>query len=293
MRQCVRAYVRKWFASAALGRMEAEGEGGGSSMADCRFDPAALNRYCTAVVRPWDSSSTLSMAAPTPPPPDRGPQPSSPDDPAVARALEFSAWAQRNARLLIAVTVVLVLVIGGFLYYRSYQADLHERAATQFMQVEQTVAAGNVPVAVQELRGFIDQFGGTDYGEEARVMLARLHLEGGQPDEAVQVLEQAGRNVGRSALGAQAELLLGAARAEQGDTSAAIDSYRRVGDGARYGYQREEGLTSAALLREETGDYSGAADLYRELVEQYEDGSFERAHYEMRLTEAESRARAQ
>jgi len=225
-----------------------------------------------------------------PPPRRPGPTQQAPaDDDFSEKALALSVWAQKNARILIAVAVLVVVGLGAFLYYRSYRADLHERAAIEYMQMEQTIAAANPPIAIRELEDYIDRYDGTPYAREGRVTLARLHLEEGNTQAAIDVLEGTRRRVGRSALDAQAELLLGGAYAAEGEVDSAIDSYLNVGRDARYEYQREEGLSSAALLREETGDYGAAADLYAELAEMHPEGSSERALWEMRRAEAEAR----
>jgi hypothetical protein len=72
-----------------------------------------------------------------------------------------------------------------------------------------------------------------------------------------------------------------------------VATYTRVADEARLDFVREEALNSAALLREQAGDYTRAAELYRQLIGMTEEGSFQRSLYEMRLAEAEGRARGQ
>jgi len=227
------------------------------------------------------------------PPPRRPAQTQPPaDDDFSERALALSVWAQKNARILITVAVLVVVGLGAFLYYRSYRADLHERAAIEYMQLEQTIAAANPPVAIRELEDFIERYDGTPYAREGRVTLARLHLEEDNSGAAIDVLEGTRRRVGRSALDAQAELLLAGAYAADGEVESAVESYLSVGRDARYEYQREEGLSSAALLREEMGDYGAAADLYAELAEMHPEGSSSRAQWEMRRAEAEARSRS-
>lgn len=215
------------------------------------------------------------------------------DDVFIARTLQFTAWARRNARLVIAAAVVALLLIAGALYYRWDRANRLERAATEFMFLEQTAASGNVALATRDIQQFIQRFDGTPYADEARVLLGQLHLQQGEPQQAVEALRELQGRIRRSPVGAQGALLLGSAQAAAGDTAAAVATYTRVADEARLDFQREEALSSAALLHEQSGDYARAAELYRQLIAMTEEGSFQRSLYEMRLAEAEGRARGQ
>src|SRR5690606_6044600 len=106
------------------------------------------------------------------------------DDALLSRALEFSHWARNNVRVIVIAAVIAVVVVGGLLYYRTYQADRMERAATEYMQLEQT-AAGNPALAQRELESFATRYDGTPYADEARVVLAQIHLQAGRAQEAI------------------------------------------------------------------------------------------------------------
>ncbi|HEX2191048.1 MAG TPA: tetratricopeptide repeat protein, partial [Longimicrobiaceae bacterium] len=211
------------------------------------------------------------------------------DDVVMARAVQLSVWARRNAKIIIIAAVVALVLVGGYLFYRYSQAQTAERAAVAFMQVEQTAASGNATLATRDLQDFVRRFSGTTEADQARLLLARTHLEAGKPQEAVTVLQQVEEGPGEP-LGARAALLLGIAQNQAGNRQAAVDTYLRVADAAELEYLREEALQQAALLRQQAGDHAGAAELFRRLVGMAEEGSFERSVYEMRLAEAEGRA---
>ena len=211
----------------------------------------------------------------------------------IAGALQFTEWAKRNVILIVVTALVVVVGLGGFLWYRSDQARQQEQAALAFLQVEQAVYSGDEGIATRELQLFIQQHGGTTYGEEARLLLAQVHMGADRPADAIQVLEPVARDIRGSVLGAQAALLLGAAQAEAGQPEAAIATYLRVGNEAEMEFRQQEGLMGAAVLREEVGDHAGAAELYERLVSYAEEGSGDRAFFEMRLAEARARAASQ
>lgn len=214
------------------------------------------------------------------------------DDVVLSRALEFSNWARNNVRVIVIGAVLAAVVVGGLLYYRMYRADRMERAATEYMQLEQTAAAGNPALAQRELESFATRYEGTPYADEARIALAQLHLQAGRAEEAIAAAQPVAADIGGSPVGSQAALLLGAAQAASGDPEAAIRTYLRVADQANLPFRRIEALSAAALLRSEAGDFAGAAELYARAVRLSDEGSLERSMYEMRMAEAQARAEA-
>jgi predicted negative regulator of RcsB-dependent stress response len=223
----------------------------------------------------------------------RGPQRIDSDDVVIARALEFTQWAKRNIRMIVIGAVAATLLVGGLLYYRMHQADRMERAAAEYLQIEQSVALGNPAMAIPDLERFVQRFDGTPYADEARVQLGQIHLQQGEPARAVEALQPVSGRIGRSPVGAQGALLLASAEEAAGNREAAVQTYLRVADRAEFPFRRQEALYSAAILREEMGDHAGAAELYRRLATQAEAGSMQRSIYEMRLAEVEARAQPQ
>jgi len=231
------------------------------------------------------------MAAPTLASRSRRPPPG-PDteDVVLARAIEFTEWAKRNARIIIVVAVVATIVVGGLIYYRSVQAERTASAAADFMVLEQNVTQLDPATGAADLERFIATYDGTTYADEARVLLGQIHLDQGQAQEAIRALEPAAGRLGRSPVGAQAGLLLGAAYEQIENRDAAIDAYLRVGTDSRFEFERRQALEAAAVLRADAGNHAGAAELYRDLIGMSEEGTMERSVYEMRLAEAEHQA---
>lgn len=211
-----------------------------------------------------------------------------PEDELMGRALEVADWMRKNVILIGGVFGVLVLLLGGFFWYRADQARREEDAAIAFLTVEQSVLAGDPAVAARELDLYIQRHDGTMHAAEARLLAATVHLQQGQAADAMTALGDLGNDL-RSPLGPQAAMLYGAAQEANGQTAEAIATYMRVGEGAENGFHREEGLAAAARLREQTGDLAGAAALYARLVDEAENPTIS-AMYEMRRAEAEAMA---
>lgn len=213
------------------------------------------------------------------------------DDAVLARALEFTEWARKNIKLIVTGGIVLALALSAFFWYRADRAGRLDRAAIAFIEVEQAVSTGDPSIAARDLQQYIQRHEGTPYADEARVMLAQVHLQAGEAEQAVAALEPVVARMERSRVGAQAGLLLGVAQLQAGNRDAAIAAYLEVANRADESFRREEALASAALLRMEAEDHAGAAELYSRLVDMNPTGSPRRSLYEMRLAEAEALAR--
>lgn len=212
-----------------------------------------------------------------------------PDDVVLKRAMEMSDWARRNRRLIMALAAAALVAVAGLLYWRYYQAAREASAGAAFFELQQGAEAN--PAATRtRLASFIAEYSGTHEADEARLLLATLHLNENQARQAVPVLQPLAGD-GGSPMAPQAGILLGDAQAQAGDRNAAIAAYLAAAGEAELDYQKAEALERAAMLREQGNDFKGAIELHRQVVEIYEKGSPERLQAEMRLAEAEGRAR--
>lgn len=218
-------------------------------------------------------------------------QSTEPDDAFVARLLEFSEWAKRNARIVVGAAVVVVLVIVGFLYYTSRRQHLNILAEDQLAQVRESIASGNAPLAAKDLETFLKRFSGTNSAPEARILLAQVYLDQGESHKALSLLQSFSA---RDQLydGTQL-LLLGAAYEQAGDTTQAIQTYTGVGNNAAYDYQRREGLENAARLQMAAHHAQAAIAIYQKLVDMSKGNQQQQAVYQLRLAEARTEAAAQ
>jgi len=212
------------------------------------------------------------------------------DDVVMARALEFAAWAKRHARIIMIVAGLTAAVVGGLVwYYWVYKPQQAARAGVEFMRLESRVDPANPALAERDLNDFARRFDGTAEADQARLLLARIHLQANAPKKAVPVLQQVEADYERP-LGAQAGLLLGAAQAESGDREAGVRTFLAVADKSESSFYREEALTRAAIIRQQAGNYAGAAELWRRLLQDAKEGTLQRSVYEMRVAEAEGMA---
>ncbi|MEE9579560.1 MAG: hypothetical protein V3W24_08250, partial [Gemmatimonadota bacterium] len=65
---------------------------------------------------------------------------------------EVSSWMKAHTRAVLMISVGLVLLVGGVLYYRSYRESLRTRAAIELNQLRATLTVAD---AVPRLTGFV------------------------------------------------------------------------------------------------------------------------------------------
>jgi tetratricopeptide (TPR) repeat protein len=212
-------------------------------------------------------------------------QETQPDDVFVERVLETSAWASTHARLLIIGAAVVAVLLVSVLWIRSSRAADRAASATELTTLRQTVQAGNPAVAIRDLQSFLDRFGGTPAGTEARLLLARAHLQAGQGQEAIDAVETQARDL-TEPLGTPAAFLLGSAYESLTRWDDAEQTYLRIADAAPFDFQKIQALENAARIRIERGEPAGAVELYERLIGLLPVTSPERSVYEMRKAEA-------
>ncbi|HUF12208.1 MAG TPA: tetratricopeptide repeat protein [Longimicrobiales bacterium] len=216
---------------------------------------------------------------------------SGPDDVVIAKVVEASAWTRNHSRAVIVGLIILGIAVFAAVQYVNYRAELRGRAATELLEVRQTVASGDFPSAVNRLEDFIERFGGTPAAAEARLLLGQLQLAQGNAAQAVEAIRPLA-DEGDDMIASSAGLLLAGAYEAAGQPEQAEQAYLRVAADAALDFQQREALEDAARIRAERGDAAGAIELYDRLIALTEEGSAERDVYEMRRTEIATASRS-
>jgi predicted negative regulator of RcsB-dependent stress response len=212
-----------------------------------------------------------------------------PDDAFVAGVLESSVWMKQHQRTLIIAGVTAAVIIIGLVLWLNHRSNQRARANLELTQVRAVAMSGNTALAIRDLQQFLSSYGGTPAADEARLLLGRVYMEAGQPQQAIETVQQQGRRV-RGDMGTAAAFMLGAAHEAAQQLQEAEQTYIRIGDGARFLYQRQEGLDNAARLRLQRGDAAGAVQLYERLLRETPETSPERQVFQLRLGEARALA---
>ena len=212
------------------------------------------------------------------------------DDLFVARTLEFLGWAKGNSQVLILFGIALAVVLLGTLYYVNWRQGQAEIAVTELERISQAVGVSDPEASKISLEQYLERFAGTPYAAEGRLLLAQLYLDGGQAGQAMATLEESGVSM-REPLGVQLATLEARALEAQNRQPEAEALYLRIAETAELAFQRNGAWEDAARLRMTMGDHAGAAELLQRLLDEGEFSVEQRGIFEMRLGEAQARAR--
>ncbi len=207
-----------------------------------------------------------------------------PDDLFLARVLNFGKWAGANQQLLTVMGVVAVILIAGVVYYGNFKETQLEQASAQLAAVHDAIAIQDSEGAKNELVTFLQNFGGTAYEGEARLLLGDLYLQSDDAQQAMVVLEPLGASP-RDPIEFQGAALLGIAYEQENQWSEAEAIYLRIADRSDLDFQVRDALRSAARIRAERGDAAGAIELYERVLSEMEEDAADRGVFEMRIQE--------
>jgi predicted negative regulator of RcsB-dependent stress response len=212
------------------------------------------------------------------------------EDVFVEKVLQATKWAKANTQFLVFAGVVIVVVVAGTMYYGAWRDSQTDRAVAQLEQLQQSVTFGERESAKASLVQFIEAFGGTPFELEARLILGQVLLEDQTPEEAVEALAPAVREMDSHPVGIQAAFLMAAAYEEAGRLDEAERMFLRISNTAELTFQIREAVSGAARVRMLRENYAGAAELYQEVLDDMEADDPERSYWAMRLAEASARS---
>lgn len=212
-----------------------------------------------------------------------------PDDAFVSSIKRIVTWTRENQRGVTIGAAAILVLAGGAAWYITQQRSLERTAASRLTQVQQSVASGNAQLAIRDLQSFLDTFGSTSAGDQARLVLADLLVNQERPEEAIEALgslpERLDDPFGLAAARLEAAALEALDRFEEAATA-----YATIAGNTRFAYQRREALADAARIELQHGDPAAAVDYYQRVLDTFDEQEAGRSYYRMWLAEARARA---
>lgn len=214
------------------------------------------------------------------------------EDRVMEGVVTAASWADRNRRLVTIGAVALVAVgLAGWAWL-DYRSKVAERAAVRLEEIRMASATGAPAEQLRaDLAEYVAQFGGTPFGDEARLYLAQMALQDGDFETAIRTLEPAARLSAGTPVAFRAARSLAAAEEMRGDPAEAIDWYERIASAARFDFQAREARGEKARILAARGDLAAAIEVYRDLREEARDAgqADEAGLWSVRLGEVEAR----
>jgi len=162
------------------------------------------------------------------------------------------------------VTALAVIIAGVWFYERS-QSIKSERAEAAYFQARQSAAAGNLPLAVSDLRKVVTRYEGTQAGTQAALSLAQAYYDQKKYKEGIDALKNA-EDKAPGDFKASVHVLEAAGYEELKDFAHAAEQYKLASDLTRYPADKAEYQAAAARSYAAAGKVAEAKAIWTELA---------------------------
>ncbi|MEO7039470.1 MAG: tetratricopeptide repeat protein [Gemmatimonadaceae bacterium] len=196
------------------------------------------------------------------------------------------SWLETNSRQLMYASIGLLVVAGGFWFYKESNRKQAESASTALMEAQSAMAAGNLPLAQSDLEKLIQRYGDTDAGTQAHVLLAQVHFEKGEYQQGIAELKPV-TDAKDAYTAATALNLTGAGEEQSGKYADAAATYEKAAAKAPYKVDHDVFMASAARALTTAGKLDDAKKIWSTLAN--DDESPASAEARVRLGEIEAK----
>jgi predicted negative regulator of RcsB-dependent stress response len=198
-------------------------------------------------------------------------------------------WLELYSRQLMYGSIGLLVVAGGFWFYRQSTMRQAESASTALAEAQAALAAGNLPLAQSDLEKLIQRYGGTDAGAQAHVLLAQVHFDKGEFQQGITELKPVAE-AKDAYTSATAMNLMAAGLEQSGKFADAAAEYEKAAAKAPYKVDHDVFMASAARVLTTAGKLDDAKKIWSALAK--DDESAASAEARVRLGEIEAKAGA-
>jgi predicted negative regulator of RcsB-dependent stress response len=184
------------------------------------------------------------------------------EDPILETLQRWYSWSRRHAGWLAAGLVIVVVVSAGAGLMLRGRSVAKAKAAVELAQARTLFLQGQTAAARTTLEQLLARYGGTPAGLEARLILAEIRLEDGQPEAAEALLrELIGRVREGDPLKIAARRTLAACLEQTGQFDEASRIYEELA-GDKTTAAALSDLLNAARVAREAGQLPRASELY-------------------------------
>lgn len=207
------------------------------------------------------------------------------EDRVMERVVEIAAWMEHHRRASLIGFLALAAAVVAAYFYIDYRSKLMETASARLQEIRLVASGADLEAVRGELRTYIEQFGRTPYGGEARLALADLELRRDSLASAIRVLEPVADLRSGLPTAVAAAGMIAAAYEQDGKADRALEWWRRIEDAARFAYQRHAAMAERARILTAQGRYDEAIALYETLSAQTAGEEGAERFYRVRLGE--------
>jgi len=177
------------------------------------------------------------------------------------------AWTKAHQRLTSWIGAAILIGAILFVWTASSTRRSEAIAGRQLQGARYAFDNQNLPLAASELARIVENYSGTNAAAEARLVLAQVRLQQGQPQQAVDLLRDFAPSASAT-FRAQAYGLLGAAYENLGRPREAAEAYQTGSERARMDFLKAQMLSDAGRAWAAAGDTAKAIVVYRRIVDE-------------------------
>jgi predicted negative regulator of RcsB-dependent stress response len=178
----------------------------------------------------------------------------------------FFEWVQLHVRELTIAAAVVAVAVGGMVLYRSASATQAAQAEQALVEPQQSIAAGNLPLAQSDLRRVIVRYGGTAAAAQAAILLAETLYSQQKYADGLAALGSAPVTGSAKPFASAVERLIADGYVQQGKSKTAAMHFAAAADKSAYPTERARLRASAAQAYAAAGDTATAISIWRQLA---------------------------
>jgi len=195
-------------------------------------------------------------------------------------------WVLVHKRELLWALLALAVIVGGFWFYERSQSLKEQRAESAYFQARQSAAAGNLPLAVSDLKKVVARYEGTRAGTQAALSLAQSLYDQKKFKEGIDALKQVEAKAPDD-FRASIHVLEAAGFEELKDFTAAAEQFKLAALATSFPVDKAKYQAGAARDYMAAGKTDQAKAIWTELAK--DESSLESAEARVRLGELTAR----
>jgi predicted negative regulator of RcsB-dependent stress response len=185
---------------------------------------------------------------------------------AIDRAQTFLDWTRINSKALTVGAVVVLVAAAGFWFYQRSQQITAANAEKALNNAKQSMSAGNMQLAQNDLQSVYNRYGNTAAGVEAAMLLAQVSFDGGKPQDGISTLEKVSGSRAASRVQPTIKSLEGDGYAQMGKLADAAKQYEAAASASNFATEKGYYESKAARTYQSAGDTAKARQLWTALA---------------------------